>query len=120
MEPPGTILYAGRIGLALYPSAIWDVDAWFGQSLNNKPFITVSPDGNVLISDPESGRVLQFTALGDFLQGWTDFAINPDLLSQPNGLAFDLTGSLWVVDTAQNTILRFSSLFPIEMSPTDP
>ena len=45
---------------AFIPITSWEVYAWFGQSLENKPYIDVSKTGDVFITDPEGYRVLQF------------------------------------------------------------
>ena len=49
----------------------WDVNAWFGQSLKNKPFITVNENKHVFIADPEGYRryrVIEFTDTGQFVR----------------------------------------------------
>jgi hypothetical protein len=46
---------------------------WFGQSLDNKPFIAVGPDEHVFITDPEGYRVIEFTSDGQFVRTWGDF-----------------------------------------------
>jgi len=107
-------------GLLYTPSTYWDVDAWFGQSLNNKPFITVDSTGNVYISDPESGRILEFTSLGKFIQGWTDFSGISDIISQPNGIVFDQQGALWMIDSALHALMRFSIMETKDISPVNP
>ncbi len=48
------------------PEKQWDVYGWFGQSLQNKPFIAVDSRGRVFVTDPESYRVLEFSATGAF------------------------------------------------------
>src|SRR5690606_1583706 len=57
-------------GMSYIPLQQWDVNAWFGQSLENKPFIAVSEDGQVFITDPEGYRVIQFTSTGEFVRTW--------------------------------------------------
>lgn len=96
----------------LYFSAIfsWDVDGWYGQSTNNKPFLTLSPLGNVLVTDPEGVRILEFSPQGEFLRGWSGFNLSADQVCQPSALAFDDKGSLWVSDASNNAILAFDSL----------
>jgi len=96
----------------LFFSAIsnWDVDGWYGQSTNNKPFLTLSPLGNILVTDPEGGRILEFTPQGEFLRGWSGFGLTEDLPSQPSALAFDAENRLWVSDAANSLIMVFNSL----------
>ena len=88
--------------------AAWDIDGWFGQSLNNKPFLTASPDGNIIVSDPEGARILQFSAEGDFIQGWNIHALSEEILSQPVDIIFDASGYMWISDANSNMILQFN------------
>ncbi len=46
------------------PLRSWDLQAWYGQSLENKPYLTVDTKGNLFVSDPEGYRILQFTLPG--------------------------------------------------------
>lgn len=80
----------------------WPVDAWFGQSIENKPFLAVSPQGQVCVTDPEGGRVLCFSQTGEFLMGFTGGA-----MILPSGIAFDRECRLWITDAGSDRILRF-------------
>ncbi len=80
----------------------WPVEAWFGQSVENKPYVAVSRDGQVCTSDPEGARVLCFDEQGIFLRG----IVSPGL-SRPSGLAFDATCRLWVADAESDQIQVF-------------
>jgi hypothetical protein len=51
-------------GLVYSSTGEFSVEAWFGQSLDNKPYLTFSPYGTILISDPEGARILEFTQGG--------------------------------------------------------
>ncbi len=90
------------------PLVQWDVNGWFGQSLDNKPFIAVSDDGHVFITDPEGYRVIQFTASGEFVRTWGDFGGGIDQFGLPSGIAVDSRGFVWVADPGNNRIVRFS------------
>ena len=94
-------------GLSYNQISEFSVEAWFGQSLENKPFIVFSPSGNIIISDPEGSRLLEFSQSGDFIQGWQDLAISSELISQPFGLDFDADGNLWVSDSVMHILMRF-------------
>jgi len=85
----------------------FDVDGWYGQSIDNKPYISIHPSGSIFISDPEAGRILEFSEDGEIIRGWQDLAVSDDLLSSPYGLAFDGNGNLWTADGLGNMILRF-------------
>ncbi len=85
----------------------FEVDAWYGQSLDNKPFLTFSPKGTIFISDPEGGRILEFTLSGELVQGWQDLSLSSELISRPYGLDFDSQGNLWVSDASMNVLMVF-------------
>jgi DNA-binding beta-propeller fold protein YncE len=86
----------------------WDVYGWFGQSLDNKPFISVSPGGQIFITDPEGYRVLVFDSEGNFVRGWGDYSAGTDGFGMPAGVAFDNQGRVWISDAANNLLMRFS------------
>ena len=44
----------------------WDVEGWYGQSLDNKPYLTVGTDGFIYASDPELSRIIVYTPLGTY------------------------------------------------------
>ncbi len=90
------------------PVASWNVDAWYGQSAENKPFIAVSDDGNLFISDPEGYRILQFSTSGEFLRGWGQYGIGADSFNLPAGLAIDAEGQVWVSDAGNHRLMRFA------------
>ncbi|MFP3853165.1 MAG: flippase activity-associated protein Agl23 [Anaerolineales bacterium] len=85
----------------------WPVDGWFGQSLQNKPYIDVSPDGLVCLSDPEGYRILCFDEQGDFQLGWGDIGTGDAHFDIPVGVAFS-RNHLWVVDHGNARIMRFT------------
>jgi DNA-binding beta-propeller fold protein YncE len=86
----------------------WEVSAWYGQSLDNKPFIEVGPTGNLYVADPEGYRVLEFDPNGQFLMGWGDYSTGPDGFGMVSGLAIDKEGRVWVSDGGNNRLLRFN------------
>ncbi len=87
----------------------WPVEGWYGQSLDNKPYLDVSADGEVCTSDPEGYRVLCFDETGQFLQGWGDFGGTGSTFDLPTGLSFDREGALWVADAGNGRLMRFRS-----------
>ncbi|HVO70817.1 MAG TPA: NHL repeat-containing protein, partial [Aggregatilineaceae bacterium] len=95
-------------GTNYLPMRMWDVSGWFGQSLDNKPFLALDPDGNVWVTDPEGGRVLEFTADGKYLRGIQAVTTEPGNFTLPAGLTFDAQGRLWVTDGSGNRIMRFT------------
>jgi DNA-binding beta-propeller fold protein YncE len=94
---------------ALYlPLQQWDVSAWFGQSLENKPFIAVDANKHVFITDPEGYRVIEFTDVGEFVRTWGDFGSGPAEIGLAAAVAVDPDGFVWVTDAGNNRIMRFT------------
>lgn len=90
------------------PLKAWDINGWFGQSLENKPYIAVDgASGRLLVADPEGYRILEFTAEGDFVRYWGDYSTGTDGFGLVSGVAFDLEGGVWVSDGANNRLLHF-------------
>jgi uncharacterized protein (TIGR03663 family) len=85
----------------------WELQAWYGQSLENKPFLSVDRDGNLFVSDPEGYRILQYSPVGDPIRSWGDFGSESFQFGMPNGLAAAADGSLWVADSGNNRIMKF-------------
>lgn len=86
------------------PLRQWTIEGWYGESLENKPYLAAGPSGQLCLSDPEGSRVLCFSGEGAFLLGWGDQGAG---MSLPLGIAFDAQCRLWVADAAENRLLRF-------------
>lgn len=86
----------------------WEVNAWIGQSLDNKPFIAVEPGGNLIVADPEGYRVLEFDGEGQFVLGWGDYSSEIDGFGMVSGVAIDPNGGVWVSDGGNNRLLHFN------------
>jgi DNA-binding beta-propeller fold protein YncE len=95
-------------GTAFLPLAQWDVNAWFGQGLDNKPFIAVDANNHVFITDPEGYRVIEFTGDGQFVRTWGDFGNEADGIGIAAGVTVDAEGRIWVTDASNNRILRYT------------
>jgi len=91
-----------------FPQRTWDVFGWYGQSLDNKPFIAVDAEGHVFVTDPEQYRVIEFTAEGDVVRTWGDFGSTLSTFGLTSGIAIDADGHVWVTDSANNRIMRFT------------
>jgi DNA-binding beta-propeller fold protein YncE len=89
------------------PLAQWDVNAWFGQSLENKPFIAVDGKNHVFITDPEGYRVIEFTSEGQFVRAWGDFGSGDTEIGLASGVYADDQGNIWVSDAGNNRILEY-------------
>jgi len=86
----------------------WNVSAWDGQSVNNKPFIDVDHQGHVFVTDPDNYRVLEFDNQGAIVRGWGNYSSGIDGFGLPIGIAVDDEGKVWVSDAENGYILRFS------------
>ncbi len=89
------------------PERSWDVVAWYGQSLDNKPFLAVNSAGHLFVTDPEGYRMLEFTDQGEIVRTWGDFGSGPDTFGLVGGVAADPSGGVWVTDTGNNRIMHF-------------
>jgi DNA-binding beta-propeller fold protein YncE len=90
------------------PSLSWEIVAWYGQSLDNKPYIAIDGSGNVFITDPEGYRILQFDSEGKFLQFWGTYSTGSDGFGMPASVAIDSTGGVWVSDAGNNRLMHFT------------
>ncbi len=94
-------------GSFYFPTLQWDVNGWFGQSLDNKPFIAVGADEHVFITDPEGYRIIEFTPDGQFVRTWGDFGNGPEEIGLAAGVVVDQLGFVWVTDAVNNRILKY-------------
>ncbi|HEY5269487.1 MAG TPA: SMP-30/gluconolactonase/LRE family protein, partial [Anaerolineales bacterium] len=85
--------------------AEWPVDGWYGQSLENKPFIAVDATGNVSVTDPELCRLITFSPGGQPIRVWDGCSAGTLLL--PSGIASDGSGGLWVTNAGNGTLVHF-------------
>ena len=89
-------------------STEWEIVGWYGQSLDNKPFLAADHQGNVYVSDPEGYRILQFDSSGAFIRSWGDYGSDLGSLNIPTGLTSDPDGGLWVADAGNHRLLHFT------------
>ncbi len=95
-------------GISFFPDRQWDVFGWYGQSLENKPFIAVNDEGHVFVTDPEQYRVIEFSPEGEVVRTWGDFGNTDTTFGLASGIAVDPEGHIWVTDGLYNRILRFT------------
>ena len=95
-------------GTIWLPYLQWDIHGWSGQSVDNKPFIAVAPNGHVFVTDPEGYRVLEFDGEGNFVRAWGDYGIGVTEIGLASGVIVDAEGHIWVTDAANNRILRYT------------
>jgi DNA-binding beta-propeller fold protein YncE len=88
----------------------WAISAWFGQSIDNKPFIALDPKGRLYVTDPEGYRVLVFDQQGKFLTTWGDFGTDDSTFGLASALAIDPTGKVVATDAGNHRVLQFPPL----------
>jgi DNA-binding beta-propeller fold protein YncE len=86
----------------------WDVSAWYGQSLDNKPYLSIDESGNLFVVDPEGYRVLQFKDNGEFVRYWGDFGAGPDSFGIVGSVAIDPLGGVWISDAGNSRLMHFT------------
>jgi sugar lactone lactonase YvrE len=103
----------------LFPLNSWQVDAWFGESINNKPYVAIDDQDRLYVSDPEGYRILVFGSNGQYLGRFGQYALDSSGFGLPNGLAVDQEGYLYIADGGNNQILKYAP-FPNGPFPDDP
>jgi sugar lactone lactonase YvrE len=93
-------------------SAAWDVNGWAGNGLDNKPFITLDETGIVSVTDPETCRVISFSAAtGKATHVWDGCAAST-AFRLPSGILSDGSGGLWVADATNGKLVHFQATVP--------
>jgi len=90
----------------------WDVEGWYGESIENKPFIATNADGKVFVSDPEGSLILEYSPSGELLHVWDLRGVQDDQISMPVDIEFDAEGTMWVSDAASNMIYGY--ILPVD------
>ncbi len=93
-------------GLTYTPLHEWEITGWYGQSLDNKPFIAVG-EGSVFVTDPEGYRVIQFTPDGELIRTWGEFGYGEQNFGIAAAVAVAPDGSVWVTDAGNNRVMKF-------------
>jgi len=91
-------------------TAQWPVAGWYGDGLDNKPFLTVDATGNVSVTDPGLCRVISFDPNGKPTHVWDGCAAGAFQL--PSGIVSDGSGGLWVTNAANGTLVHFKTQNP--------
>ena len=95
-------------GSTYSPLDQWDIAGWYGESLDNKPYIAADDQGHIFITDPEAFRVIEFSANGAFVRTWGEYGIGAGNFGLAASIAVDSYGHVWVSDAANNRVMRFT------------
>jgi DNA-binding beta-propeller fold protein YncE len=90
------------------PKDSWDIYGWYGQSLDNKPFLAADDQIHIFATDPEGVRVLEFTNDGEIFRYWGDYSLGNDGFALVGGIAIDPLGGVWIADTGNDRIMHFN------------
>lgn len=90
----------------------WTVEGWYGESLDNKPYIAISSDDNICLTDPEGFRVLCFSKEGSYTIGWGDYGATDSRFGLLSGVGFTNDGKIWVSDPGNNRVMLFEPPLP--------
>lgn len=90
------------------PFKNWEVVAWYGQSLENKPYLAVDDIGNLYTSDPEGYRILHFKTDATFINYFGDYGTSTNAFNLPTGIISDGMGGIWVADAGNGRIMHFT------------
>lgn len=85
-----------------------EVNGWFGQSLDNKPFVAVDGQNRIYISDPEGYRVIVYGPDGVYLN--TIGEAGEILLTLVSGVAVDANGVLLVSEPGVDRVVTYPAL----------
>ncbi len=92
----------------------WPIVGWYGQSLDNKPFVAVDGQKHVYVADPEGYRVIVFDEFGKFLATWGDFGEDTSHFALVGGVAVDAAGDVYVADPGNQRLMKFA---PVATTP---
>jgi sugar lactone lactonase YvrE len=116
VEPDGDILLADtwnsrvqRFTAELLPIGEWSVEAWEGESINNKPYLVVDSENRAYVTDPEGYRVLIFDEGGQYVGRFGRYGTDDSGFGLPNGIAVDAEDNIYVADAGNNRILKFAA-----------
>ena len=75
--------------------------------------VAVDPAGNVYIADTGNNQVEELTGLGVFVRAFTASGLTnngtPGQLSKPSGVAVDPAGNVYIADTGNNRVEKYSN-----------
>ena len=71
----------------------------------NKPFITVTDEGLLVVSDPENFRLIVFNTAGDYQYSFGNSSNHT--VGIPLGLAYT-NGGIWVSDDLGNRLIFYN------------
>ena len=90
--------------------AQWGVEAWFGQSVLNKPYIATDSQERVYVTDPEGYQVIVFTADGELVATFGRYGNDSESFALPIGIDIGSDDRVYVVDSGNHRVMQFAPL----------
>jgi predicted membrane-bound mannosyltransferase/DNA-binding beta-propeller fold protein YncE len=81
------------------------VKGWESHSIENKPYLTVLANGDLLLSQPDSDRLLELSPSGATVKSTSSLGAGL-ALTRPIGVATDSAGNLYVADGGADQVTR--------------
>jgi DNA-binding beta-propeller fold protein YncE len=81
------------------------VTGWESRDAENKPYLTVLPNGNLLLSQPNAGRLVELNVNGATVRNLTSVG-GDSPFARPIGVAADSSGRVYVSDGGSNQVIR--------------
>ncbi len=94
--------------VSLEPATSWQVTGWDSTSRENKPFLAISPGGQVCFTVPERHYVACTDLTGKVLDVWGGYGVDTSSFNLPIGVAVDVRGQIYVSDSGNGRILVFT------------
>jgi DNA-binding beta-propeller fold protein YncE len=88
----------------------WPIVGWFGQSVENKPYLALDNRGRLYVGDPEGYRIVVFDGNGQFVTTWGDFGATESTFTLVSGVGVGPDGTIYVSDAGNHRIMRFDAL----------
>jgi len=85
--------------------AEWPIPA---ASPYNGPHLALAPDGPLLITAPEWQQIQRYSPDGTLLSGWGSLGMDAGQFRVPVGLVVDQAGNVYVADTLNHRVQKFS------------
>ncbi|MGI8551222.1 MAG: hypothetical protein ACR2PL_10635, partial [Dehalococcoidia bacterium] len=86
------------------------VKGWESHSTENKPYLAILPTGDILLTQPDAGHLLELNPQGTTLRtislSTPSATGNPAASSRPIGVAVDAAGTIVVSDGVYNQVTR--------------
>jgi uncharacterized protein (TIGR03663 family) len=88
----------------------WPVEAWYGDSVTNKPYLAVDSQRRLYITDPEGSLVAVFSSQGALVATFGQHGHDAGAFSLPTGIDLDASGHIYVADTNHHRIVQLEPL----------